>query len=332
MAKPRKKALDSHPIANVWPSLNDQELEDLAEDIKANGLHHPVVLYEEKILDGRNRAKACELAGVALKTTKYRGEDPVGYAVSLNEKRRHLSSSQRAALAAEMKPYFEAEAKKRQQAAGGNNNPLGKNQYSQKEEGSLVEKVPQASRKQSKQPIEKSRARAAKTFDTNENYVNKAEKIKRQSPEVFDRVKKGELNIPQASRIISAAPEEEWSESELERKQKVENGQAVLANEQNDLNLVAWAKKENLDVKIDSNSWWANPFILNEDGNRDEIFDLFEQNYLPIKKSFLKRSKRLKGKVLICQCFPLRCHGEALLKSLDEWILSTEEGTDHLKK
>jgi len=100
MAKPRKKALDSHPIANVWPSLNDQELEDLAEDIKANGLHHPVVLYEGKILDGRNRAKACELAGVALKTTKYRGEDPVGYAVSLNEKRRHLSSSQRAALAA----------------------------------------------------------------------------------------------------------------------------------------------------------------------------------------------------------------------------------------
>jgi len=66
-----------------------------------------------------------------------------------------------------MKPYFEAEAKKRQQAAGGNNNPLGKNQYSQKEEGSLVEKVPQASRKHSKQPGEKSRARAAKTFDTN---------------------------------------------------------------------------------------------------------------------------------------------------------------------
>ena len=38
-------------------------------------LHHPVVLYEDKILDGRNRVKACEMAGVAVTTEEYEGDD-----------------------------------------------------------------------------------------------------------------------------------------------------------------------------------------------------------------------------------------------------------------
>ena len=80
MAKQNLKILDSHPIANIWPLLSDRELQDLVDDIQQYGLLHPVVLYEGKILDGRNRARACELAGVAIKTTKYRGDDPIGYA------------------------------------------------------------------------------------------------------------------------------------------------------------------------------------------------------------------------------------------------------------
>lgn len=145
MAKQNLKILDSHPIANIWPLLSDRELQDLVDDIQQNGLLHPVVLYEGKILDGRNRARACELAGVAIKTTKYRGDDPIGYAFSLNEKRRHLTTSQRAALAAEAKPMYEAEAKKRQQAAGGNHNPFGKNQHTKEDGRSLVEKIPSCS-------------------------------------------------------------------------------------------------------------------------------------------------------------------------------------------
>ena len=127
MAKQNLKILDSHPIANIWPLLSDRELQDLVDDIQQNGLVHPVVLYEDKILDGRNRVKACKMAGVAIMTEEYEGDDPIGYAFSLNDKRRHLTTSQRAAAAAEMKPMYEVEAKKRQQAAGGNHNPSGKN-------------------------------------------------------------------------------------------------------------------------------------------------------------------------------------------------------------
>ena len=71
-------------------------------------------------------------------------------------------------------------------------------------------------------------------------------------------------------------------------------------------------------MRIDSRSWFANPYINQEDGSRDEVCDLYEETYLPNKKSILNRLKKLKGKVLICQCFPKRCHGESLLRMLND--------------
>jgi ParB-like chromosome segregation protein Spo0J len=54
-----------HPIADLFPMMTDEELADLAADIKANGLLHPIVVDKEgALIDGRNRARACEIAGV----------------------------------------------------------------------------------------------------------------------------------------------------------------------------------------------------------------------------------------------------------------------------
>jgi protein gp37/ParB-like chromosome segregation protein Spo0J len=94
--------MEFHPIAEVWPLLDDDALKALAEDIKANGLEHPIVLYEGKVLDGRNRYRACEMAGVEPRYVAYDGNDPVGKAISLNEQRRHLDTSQRALVAARL--------------------------------------------------------------------------------------------------------------------------------------------------------------------------------------------------------------------------------------
>ena len=89
-----------HPIADIFPMIEGPDFDALVSDIKANGLLQPIELYEEKILDGRNRWKACKAAGVEPKTKEYRGGDPLGHVLSLNLTRRHLSESQRAMVGA----------------------------------------------------------------------------------------------------------------------------------------------------------------------------------------------------------------------------------------
>jgi hypothetical protein len=49
-----------HPAALAFPEMPAAELEELADDIKQNGLAHPIVLSADGIiLDGRNRLRAC---------------------------------------------------------------------------------------------------------------------------------------------------------------------------------------------------------------------------------------------------------------------------------
>lgn len=59
---------------------------------------------------------------------------------------------------------------------------------------------------------------------------------------------------------------------------------------------------------------FGNPFILGRDGTRDEVISLFK-NYLRNKPVLIKRvQEELKGKSLVCWCFPEPCHADILLK------------------
>lgn len=103
-----------HPACTIFPPLSDDELQELADDIAANGLRNPIVLYQSKILDGRNRYLACEIAGVEPRFTEFDGDDPIGWVVSQNLLRRHLTASQKAVVALDLLPLLEKEAKQRQ--------------------------------------------------------------------------------------------------------------------------------------------------------------------------------------------------------------------------
>jgi hypothetical protein len=81
----------------------------LADDIKANGQQQAIVMRGTTLLDGRNRLAACKLAKVEPKERQYAGNDPVGFIISANLHRRHLTESQRAMVAAKMETMRQGE-------------------------------------------------------------------------------------------------------------------------------------------------------------------------------------------------------------------------------
>jgi len=97
-----KNDLKIHPFAEFLPLMAEGKLEALAEDIRAHGLLNPIVRYQGQILDGRNRHRACTLAGVAPTFSDFEGTEAEALALvkSLNVHRRDLTSGQRAIAAA----------------------------------------------------------------------------------------------------------------------------------------------------------------------------------------------------------------------------------------
>jgi hypothetical protein len=94
--------LKSHPYADLFPMMTATELEALAADIAENGQRQAIVLYQGKVLDGRNRLLACEKVGIEPKVEEFDGDDAGALAlvISLNVQRRDLTAAQRAIVAA----------------------------------------------------------------------------------------------------------------------------------------------------------------------------------------------------------------------------------------
>jgi ParB-like chromosome segregation protein Spo0J len=184
--KASTKTYTEHPISNMFPVLPENELNELADDIKANGLKQPIVIYQGKILDGRNRYEACKTADVQPAFTEYTGSNATSYVLSLNLQRRHLTPSQKAAVAVEALPHLEKEAKQRQKqhrdtAPGKKQNTGGKNSTSD---------------------AGKARDIAARALKVNSRYVQDAKKLKEDRPELFEKVKQGEIDITKAKNVI----------------------------------------------------------------------------------------------------------------------------------
>jgi hypothetical protein len=98
--------LPVHPAAELFPMMDDDALAELAEDIAEKGQMHPIVVAmigdppTLTLIDGRNRLKACQLAGVEPKVTFLNDQDPITYILSTNAKRRMLTKGQLAMVAA----------------------------------------------------------------------------------------------------------------------------------------------------------------------------------------------------------------------------------------
>jgi N6-adenosine-specific RNA methylase IME4 len=120
-----------HPLAAMFPLLDGAAFDELVKDIRARGLVEPIWRYEGMVLDGRNRYRACAVAGVEPRYRDWHGDDPIAFVISLNLKRRHLDESQRAMVAVKIATMRQGERTDLQPSA-----KLPK--VSQAEAGSLV--------------------------------------------------------------------------------------------------------------------------------------------------------------------------------------------------
>lgn len=180
---------ETHPAADLFPMMEAEELRALADDIKAHGLHNPVTLYtldgKRQILDGRNRARACEMVGVSPAFEAWTGEgSPVEWVVSQNIHRRHLTTSQRSMVAAGLVPMFEAEAHARSGA---------RTDLSAKRRGG-PEAPPAA--------FGKATEKAAAVMSVSPRSVERAVKVAREAPEVVEAVRSGKATVHAAARAL----------------------------------------------------------------------------------------------------------------------------------
>ena len=103
-----------HEYADLIPQMSDSDYSELKNDIQTNGLLQPITLFEEKILDGRHRYKACIELSVEPKFIEYTGNDAYSFVISANVKRRHLNTSQRAMIGVELEKHYAKEITKQE--------------------------------------------------------------------------------------------------------------------------------------------------------------------------------------------------------------------------
>lgn len=85
------EALAFHTLSEKWRLLDGDEFRAMVDSIREIGLTDDILLYEGKIVDGRNRYRACREAGVEPRFTTWEGseEELLSHLDGRNDARRH---------------------------------------------------------------------------------------------------------------------------------------------------------------------------------------------------------------------------------------------------
>jgi hypothetical protein len=89
--------LEFHPLANAFPLMEGADFKEFVADIKAKGLREPITMFESKILEGRNRHRACMKLKIEPRFEQFEGDEAAAaaFVISRNIHRRHLTPKQR---------------------------------------------------------------------------------------------------------------------------------------------------------------------------------------------------------------------------------------------
>uniref|UniRef100_A0A6M3LM77 site-specific DNA-methyltransferase (cytosine-N(4)-specific) n=1 Tax=viral metagenome TaxID=1070528 RepID=A0A6M3LM77_9ZZZZ len=172
-----------HEVASIFPLMMGEPFQELVDAIRRDGQQVPIFLHTDgRIIDGRNRYRACVELGIEPKVTRYTGmggtQALVDFVVNLNIQRRHLDASSRAAAAAKADAVLDKErqdAKARQLATlpgPGEQGFHARQIIATHDNGRALDEV-------------------AKRFRTNREYIRKAIKLREEAPETFEAVATG---------------------------------------------------------------------------------------------------------------------------------------------
>ena len=276
------------------PPLSEDEYLLLEENILRDGCRDPIVLWENTIIDGHNRFKICTEHGVEYQTfsMSFADRDAVMDWMDANQLgRRNLTPDQFRLLLG--RRYNRTK------------NPAGGREGRSFSEDQIDPPKNTASRLAQEHGVSEPTVKRAGRF---------ADEVER-TPELREAVSSG-VPVRQFKKQSEAfsSPVVEWTDDQKERMAKVDRGETVVASKRDnaDRALIQWAIEQGAMVEIGRNTKWGNPFVMDEDGDRDQVCDSFEKHYLPHKPSLLNKIETLKGKVLVCWCYPNRCHGNHL--------------------
>lgn len=194
--------LKAHEYADLFPMMGGSEFESLVRDIAENGLANPTILLHRdgRILDGRNRYAACTRLSVPYQTATYEGDDhaALAHVVSLNLERRQLSTSQRAAIAAEIATLKH-----------------GSNQHrkSSNVEDQICSSSPHPNSGVNTKAVGKSRQEAADMVKVSRGSVNAAAKVQRHAPAIHEMVRRDEVRVSAAKLFVENATPEQIAEA-----------------------------------------------------------------------------------------------------------------------
>jgi hypothetical protein len=163
-----------HPAALLFPEMPADELRELAADIKKRGLLHPIQLLDGAILDGRNRLKGCQLAGVKPSFAAVPNTiDPFDFVLSCNVHRRHLTPAQRReVVAAVLRKRPQASNRRVAQEAGSDHKTVGAVREELEHGGEIPHHAERVGRDGVKQPVERAAAKRAAHVSQQEQCAN----------------------------------------------------------------------------------------------------------------------------------------------------------------
>ena len=171
--------MEYHELCLLYPE-DSEAIDNIEKDMQENGFvsGHEIVLLDGKILDGRHRFLAAVKADLAPQFTEYDGDDPLAYVIRENSNRRNLSVGQRAVIADQMA------------------------NLTHKTSGKRTAKSSQVKKDQAPKGI--SIDEAAKATGTSRSSIKSARSVGKSDPKMYEQIRAGKISLGEATKKTAA--------------------------------------------------------------------------------------------------------------------------------